>query len=301
MGIFDQMKAAGMRQVLAYIEKDPDTNILKIIDWMIKFNVAGSAHNADLLNVRAYLSDQNSSWYRLVRSLWTDIDDGIRKTFFENLVINAGLARQNSKEKSEEDLPMGIMLDQTGNVELNRLPAPVPLSLNEYDQMIRKNKRKGVFAFIFTGGADSITAADLRKLARVHSDCIFVTMMKPEEVDSYFADMCFAAQNIAPMIAYENCDEACMMFKARKLGFGTFCYCSRENHEELASGDFVRKMINNGAKLVWIFSSEGENAADQAESEAVYGRVLSARNTEPVLIVDFLHEEKFLGGRISGI
>jgi hypothetical protein len=35
MGIFDQMKAAGMRQVLAYIEKDPDTNILKIIDWMI--------------------------------------------------------------------------------------------------------------------------------------------------------------------------------------------------------------------------------------------------------------------------
>ena len=122
MGIFDYMKAAGMRQVLAYIEKDPDTNILKIIDWMIKFNVAGSAHNADLLNVRAYLSDRNSSWYRLVRSLWTDIDDGIRKTFFENLVINAGLARQNSKEKSEEDIPMGIMLDQTGNVELNRLP-----------------------------------------------------------------------------------------------------------------------------------------------------------------------------------
>lgn len=300
MNVLHNMKAAGMRQVLAYIEKDPDTNILKIIDWMIRFNVAGSAHNQDLLNVRAQLSDRDSSWYRLVKSLWTDIDDEIRKTIFENIVINIGLTRQDAKEKAGGELPMGIMLDQKGSAELNKLPAPAPLSLDEYDMQIFRYKSIGVFAYIFTGGTDSISAMDLRKLARIHSDCIFVMMMNPEDADDFFADMCFAVKNIVPMVAYENCDAACRTLKARKLAFGTFCYCSRKNHEELASDSFIGRMIENGAKLTWIFSAEGDDAAGADESDAVYGRVLAARDTEPLLIVDFLHEEQFLGGRISG-
>jgi hypothetical protein len=267
---------------------------------MIRFNVAGSAHNNDLLNVRAQLSDKSSSWYRLVRSLWTDIDDGIRKTAFENLVINVGLERQSAKERAGADIPMGVMLDQMGSAELNRLPAPSPLSTDEYDRQIQRYKLIGVYAYIFTGGLDSITAGDLRKLARIHSDCIFVMMMKAEDVDALFADMCFSAKNIVPMISYEGCDEACGLLKARRLAFGTFCYCSCDNHEELASQDFVGRMIENGAKLTWIFSAEGDEAVDADAAEAVYGRVLEARNSEPLLIVDFLHEERFLGGKISG-
>ena len=34
---------------------------------------------------------KRQNWYRLIKSLWTDIDDGVRKTLFENFIVNSAL------------------------------------------------------------------------------------------------------------------------------------------------------------------------------------------------------------------
>ena len=299
MSILDRAKAAGARQVLAYIEKDPDKNILRIVDWMIKFNVAGSKHNDDLLKVRAQLEDTDSSWYRLVKSLWIDIDTPIRKTVFENLVVNVGMARQSSKKKSGSDIPMGIMLDQTGVTEIKKLPPAVPLTFDEYDMHIRRRKREGTFAFIFTGGAQSITAGDLRKLARIHSNCIFVIMCSGEDVDGAFADMCFVVKNVVPVVAAEGCEEACDILRKRRLAYGVYTKCGKNNLEELKSEEFADRMAGCGAKIVWIFKDEADSLEPE-EEDGLYEKVMKYRNEKPVLIVDFISEEQFLGGRIEG-
>lgn len=299
MSILDRAKAAGARQVLAYIEKDPDKNILRIVDWMIKFNVAGSKHNEDLLKVRAQLEDRDSSWYRLVKSLWTEIDTGIRKTVFENLVVNVGMARQSSKKKSDVDIPMGIMLDQTGVTEIRRLPPADALTFEEYDMHVRRRKRAGTFAFIFTGGTESISVTDLRKLARVHSDCIFVMMCSAEDVDDHFADTCFAVRNIVPVISAEGCEGACVILRRRRLAYGVFTKCGKGNLEELKSEEFADRMVSCGAKIVWMFTDE-EDSLEPEQEDALYAKVLEYRNEKPVLIVDFISEEQFLGGRIEG-
>lgn len=308
MGLFDHVKIAGAKQVLAYIEKDPDTNIIKIVDWMIKFNVAGAKHNDDLLNVRAHLDKKDSSWYRLVKSLWTDIDTGVRKKIFETLVINVGLARQSEKKKNDDDLPMGIMLDQTGATDgatdgafqIKRLPPASPMTADEYDMCVRKNKRRGVFAYIFTGGAGSISTRDLRVLARIHQDCVFVMMMEAGDVDEQFADSCFAARNIVPMVSRRGCGAACEILRQRRLAYGVYEKCSAMNADELSGDGFADEMVAAGAKLVWIFEDESVSSQAGAAGDEFYEKIKLQRNTKPVLIVDFIHEEQFLGGRISG-
>lgn len=304
MSLFDQVKIAGAKQVLAYIEKDPDTNIIKIVDWMIRFNVAGAKHNDDLLNVRAHLDQKDSSWYRLVRSLWTDIDNGVRKRIFENLVINVGLSRQSEKN---DDLPMGIMLDQRedaagneGGLKIRRLPPASPLTADEYDMCVRKNKRRGVYAYIFTGGTGSISTRDLRVLARIHQDCVFVMMMEAGDVDEQFADSCFAARNIVPMISRQGCSAACDILRQRRLAYGVYEKICRENADELSSDGFADEMVAAGVKLVWLFEDESEDSLPGAAGDEFYEKIKMQRNSKPVLIVDFIHEEQFLGGRISG-
>lgn len=307
MGILDRAKAAGARQVLSYIEKDPETNILKIIDWMIRFNVAGSKHNEDLLTIRAHLEDRNGSWYRLVSSLWTDVDLAVRKTIFENLIINVGMERQNAKKKSGGSVPMGIMLDQKGEKKLRKLPASEGGSPDKYDALIRKNKKGSVFAYIFTGGSASISIRDLRKLARIHPDCIFVTMNDPRDVDDMFADICFAAKNIVPIVARRGSSDdsesvfkdACSALRKRKLAYGAFAVCSGDNAEWLSGADFASEMEDCGVKLAWIFEDDGYDMPEN-EGREFYEKIMYNRNNYPLLIVDFIHEEQFLGGRITG-
>jgi len=39
----ERMKAFGIRRVIRYMDKDPDENIPKIIDWLLKHDVGGES------------------------------------------------------------------------------------------------------------------------------------------------------------------------------------------------------------------------------------------------------------------
>ncbi|GEM_PF-4254424 len=299
MGLFSRVKEVGARQLLAYIEKNPDENILKIVDGLIKLNVAGAGHNEDLLKIRSYLSDPSSNWYRLIRSLWIDVDESIRKTIFENLVVNVGLNREDSKAAAGGELPMALMIDQNRSVGISKLPPAQGKTLDEYDMIISRGKTRGIFAYVITGGGETVSADNLRKLARVHRDCVFVYMMKAREVTSGFADMVFAAKNIVPMVDYKNAGEALRIMKARKLIFGVTAACAEGNASEIASEKFIDDAVAGGAKLAWLV--EDISGIPEEASKRIYERVLACRETKEILEVDFIYEEKFVGGRVDGV
>ena len=43
MSIKDQLTAMGMKQVISYVDKDPDKNIMKICDWLLKHDIGGDS------------------------------------------------------------------------------------------------------------------------------------------------------------------------------------------------------------------------------------------------------------------
>ena len=112
----ESTKAFGVKQVLRYIDKNPDKNIPKLLSWMERYDKNGQLTHT-IQTVRKSIEDKNSNWSKLVKSLWTDVDDGVRRKIFENFVINASLIgspRQIQIGKENDcNVPWAILMDPT--------------------------------------------------------------------------------------------------------------------------------------------------------------------------------------------
>ena len=82
MNISDKLKGFAMKQVYAYLDKDPDTNIPKVLDYLQAHDKGGGI-SSQVDSVRQAISDPNNNWARLVKSLWTDIDAAQRRALVE--------------------------------------------------------------------------------------------------------------------------------------------------------------------------------------------------------------------------
>lgn len=68
MNISDKLKGFAMKQVYAYLDKDPDTNIPKVLDYLQAHDKGGGI-SSQVDSVRQAISDPNNNWARLVKSL----------------------------------------------------------------------------------------------------------------------------------------------------------------------------------------------------------------------------------------
>ncbi|MCI9309175.1 MAG: radical SAM protein, partial [Oscillospiraceae bacterium] len=119
----NSVKRAGFRAMYSYLDQDPDTNIPKLMDWVDRF--AGEGANsfpAQRAAFRKAIQDPDNNWYKLIRSMWTDIDAEVRRTFFENFMLNGNLIGWPIQEEARErygcNIPWAILLDPTSACNL---------------------------------------------------------------------------------------------------------------------------------------------------------------------------------------
>ena len=79
----ESIKAFGFEKVLSYLDADPEKNIVKLVDWLIKVDTDGKHVAPQAVKAKRWLEDKDSNWYQLVKSLYTDIDDRVRKSFLK--------------------------------------------------------------------------------------------------------------------------------------------------------------------------------------------------------------------------
>lgn len=91
MNASEVLKGFAMKQVYGYLDKDPEANLPNLLDMLEKYDKNGQAVTTQVEGIRAALSDPNNNWSKLVKSLWTDIDDEQRKKLVETVVINGTL------------------------------------------------------------------------------------------------------------------------------------------------------------------------------------------------------------------
>ena len=83
--------------VLDYLDKDPDTNIPKLMKWWDKFD-RDNFYEVQRKVIREVVENPDNVWFRYIKSFWTDIDKDVRKTLFKNLIVQTffiGNKRQN--------------------------------------------------------------------------------------------------------------------------------------------------------------------------------------------------------------
>ena len=323
--------AAGLEQVLHYLEKDPETNIPKIMklidtvtpkDWYVKQRAG----------FRQAIEEKNN-WYQLIMKVY-ELDPGVRQAFFRNFILNASLlgsARQDEVSRRENcNVPWAILLDPTSACNMhctgcwaaeygNRLN----LTFEELDSIVTQGKELGTYMYIFTGGEPLVRKKDVIALCEKHSDCEFLSFTNGTLIDEDFCREMLRVKNFVPAIslegfeeandsrrgqgAYEKVQKAMKLLKAHKLPFGiSACYTSA-NYADISSEAFFDSLIQAGALFVWFFHymPVGSGAAPQLlptpeQRTEVYNRIRAFRKTKPIFSMDFQNDAEYVGGCIAG-
>lgn len=111
----------GLEQAFHYIYKDPDKNMLKIMDWADKF--AGDNFISQRKTIREVITNPEHPYYSYVRRIFTDIDPHVTETLVVNFFINSGLVgwpkEEEMRKKYNCNIPWAILLDPTSACNLH--------------------------------------------------------------------------------------------------------------------------------------------------------------------------------------
>ena len=326
-------KILGARQLLRYVNRNPETNIPKILNWLEKHDKGGSmTHQVQL--VREALADKDNNWCKLVNSLWTDIDDGVRLKLFETFLINdniiGGPKQKETALKNGCNVPWAILLDPTSACNLrcagcwaNEYGGKWNLTLDEMDSIVRQGKAMGTYFYLFSGGEPTVRKDDIIRLCGMHPDCSFLAFTNGTLFDEAFADDMLRVKNFVPAISIEGFEEATdsrrgkgtyqkaietmKLLQRKKLPFGiSLCYTSA-NTEVIGSDAYIDEMIRLGAKFAWFFTyiPVGEDAVPELMATAkqrrfMYDTIRRWRKEKPLFTLDFWNDGEYAGGCIAG-
>ena len=311
--------------------KDPEANLVKLMDWADKFADGEFPGQRDA--VRAAIEDPNNAYYPYIRHIIRDVDPEVMKTTAVNFFINANLIgwprEEELRAKYNCNIPWAILLDPTSACNLHCVGCwaaeygnKLNLSFEELDDIIRQGKEMGVYFYLFAGGEPLVRKKDIIRLCEKHDDCMFTAFTNGTLIDEAFADEMLRVKNFAPAISLEGFGEATdsrrgagvydRVLKAmeilheRKLIYGISCCYTRHNAEFIGSEEYFDAMIRWGAKFCWFFTymPVGKDAAPELmasaeQREMMYHQIRKFRKTKPLFTMDFWNDGEYVGGCIA--
>lgn len=333
MTLKENIEVFAIKKALEYMDKDPETHLPKLMDWFDKFDVKNTLISQR--NVMHQIIDvPDNNWYKLIISLWKDIDPGVRNRLFENLIINASLLgyqkQETNKEKYNCNIPWAILIDPTSACNLKctgcwaaEYGSHMNLTYDELDKVVREGTMLGTYVYLFTGGEPLVRKEDIIRLCEAHPDCVFSTFTNGTLIDEAFADEILRVKNFIPAISIEGFEEATderrgkgtyqkimnamTILKNKKLPFGISCCYTRNNAEVIGSEAYFDYMIELGAKFAWYFTymPVGKGAVPELmvtaeQREMMYYKIREYRETKPLFSVDFWNDGEYVGGCIAG-
>ncbi|WP_195598924.1 radical SAM protein [Longibaculum muris] len=332
MDISKTLKKFGLEQAFHYLYKDPDTNMLKLMDWADKF--AGDEFIPQRKLVREAMTDPNHPYYPFIHRIINDIDPHVMQTTAVNFFINAALAgwpkQEANREKYQCNIPWTILLDPTSACNLHctgcwaaEYGNKLNLTYDEIDNIISQGKELGIYMYIYTGGEPLVRKDDLMRLCKKHSDCVFLCFTNATLIDEAFADQMLEVGNFVPAISLEGFEDATdgrrgegvyqkvihaiELLHRKKLIYGiSACYTSA-NFDSITSEEFYDKLIEMGVYFIWYFHymPVGNDAVPALmptpkQREEIYHRIRKYRVEKPLFAIDFQNDGEYVGGCVAG-
>lgn len=118
------LKKIGIKTAYSYIEKNPEKNMLKLMDWVDHFAGSGpDSFEEQRAIIRQIAADPDSNWHQLVMRILRDTDCEVVKTVFTNFFLNAVLTGWKTLEENRRNyqcnIPWTILLDPTSACNLH--------------------------------------------------------------------------------------------------------------------------------------------------------------------------------------
>lgn len=335
MSLTNQIKITSLRTALGYIEKNPEQNALKLLNWVDKLAGNGpDSFDVQRAAFRKVLNDPDNNMNRLIMNVLRETDTGVLNKTFENFFLNASIIgwpkQEENRRKYNCNIPWAILLDPTSACNLKctgcwaaEYGNKLNLTYDEIDSIISQGKELGVYMYIYTGGEPLVRRDDLISLCEKHSDCQFLSFTNATLIDEAFVDEMLRVKNFIPAISvegfesatdgrrgkgtYEKVIKAMRILRERHLPFGISCCYTSQNLDSVSSCEFIDQMVEWGARFVWYFHymPVGNDAApellpDSEQREFMYHRIRGIRATKPIFAMDFQNDGEYVGGCIAG-
>ena len=308
-------------------------NLPKLLDMVRKMMPEKEYDNKFRLFEMA-INDNESPWHKLLLSLWTDVDAGVRKAAFRNFVVNAFFRWSQAQKENEKALgfraPWTILMDPTSACNLhctgcwaaeygNRLN----LSFDDLDSIVEQGKKLGIYMYLFSGGEPLVRKNDIIALCSKHPDAEFLAFTNGTLIDEEFADDMLRVKNFIPAISVEGFESATdarrgegtyrsviravSVLKEKKLPFGFSCCYTSQNTACIGSEEYFDWMIDCGAKFCWFFTYMpiGKGApvdlmVSAQQRAEMYHAIRDFRKTKPIFTIDFWNDGEYVKGCIAG-
>ena len=330
-----ELKKAALSAALGYLEKDPEKDLPKLMDWVDR--LAGDGPDSFLAQraaIRQVLSQPESGMYRLIRNVIRDTDREVLKAVFENFFLNAcllGWPRQEAyREKLGCNIPWAILMDPTSACNLRcagcwaaEYGDRLNLSYEELDGIVRQGKELGVHMYLFSGGEPLVRKKDILRLCGAHRDCQFLAFTNATLIDEDFARELLRVKNLIPALSVEGFEEATDrrrgegtyravmaamdLLREHRLPFGVSCCYTSQNVGSLSSEAFLDHLVEKGAKFAWFFHymPVGSDAVTgllptPEQREKMYWAIREYRRTKPIFTIDFQNDGEYVRGCVAG-
>ena len=332
MDVSTSLKRFGLEQLFRYLHKDPEKNLVKVMDWADKF--AGNEFVSQRKMIREAITDPAHPYYPFIRRLFTDVDPSVFDILAVNFFVNSAMAgwpkQQEMRKKYNCNIPWTILLDPTSACNLHctvcwaaEYGNKLNLTFDEIDNIIEQGKALGVYMYIYTGGEPLVRKKDIIRLCEKHDDCVFLCFTNATLIDEDFANEMLRVKNFVPSISLEGFEEATdgrrgngvyqkvidaiELLKRKKLVYGiSACYTSA-NFDSITSEEFYDKLIDLGVYFIWYFHymPVGNDASPALlptpeQRTETYRRIRHFRATKPLFAMDFQNDAEFVGGCIAG-
>ena len=328
--------AAVLSRMIKYVRKDPDTNLVKLIDKSELF-VGNIFPSKNFDSFREGAKDPDNIWRQLGLRLLNETDDNVIMNMALALglgaAVNGTKAVRTNREKYHCNIPWVILLDPTSacnrkckgcwSAEYGHKQS---LSFDELNDIVNQGVAMGTHFYMFTGGEPLLRKKDLIKLCELHPDCAFLSYTNADLVDEEFCEEMRRVGNIALAISiegskesndarrgegsYDHVMQAMDLLKSKGCLFGiSVCY-TRANVDAVTSDEFVDLMISKGARYAWYFNymPVGSGAVEELiptpeQRTHMYNWVRKMRNSKtgkPMFVIDFQDDGEYVGGCIAG-
>ena len=332
MKVSETLKKFGLEQTINYLYKDPEKNMLKLMDWADKF--AGDELEVQRKVIREAMTNPKHPYYGYIRHVIKDIDPEVMKTTAVNFFLNASLIGWKKQEECRKkygcNIPWAILLDPTSACNLHctgcwaaEYGNKLNLTYEEIDNIIEQGKELGVYMYIYTGGEPLVRKHDLIRICEKHSDCVFLSFTNGTLIDEAFADEMLRVGNFVPAISlegfesatdfrrgdgvYKKATDAMKLLQKKKLFYGiSSCYTSA-NFESITSEEYFDSLIDLGASFLWYFHymPVGTDASPELmptpeQRKETYRRIRHYRSVKPLFAMDFQNDAEYVEGCIAG-
>ena len=304
MSIPARLKAFGISKALDYLDRDPDANLPRLMEWLDKYAGERLSPPYQALFHQA-MTDPDNNWHQLIRSMYTDIDNRILKKIFENFIIHGHLldwpAKKEDGQLSQDQAPWSVIIDPSFPCAMDCTGCGASIfgvrpsmEFDSLDEELEARKARGCHLFIFSGGNPLARQEEIIALCNKHTGCVFAVFTPPASITPSLCEDLLRVRNLFPAIQVDvdpaDAQRASLLLREHKLPFGVACRCTADNADRVATEEYYDRIIDSGAKFCWFFTCPaygGPAAPTREQLLDLHRRVQAFRKTKPLLTLDF--------------